>query len=103
MIINKQVATYYNERINKKSKLFKEFNDKPTVSIHDIIKINEQQSYDEKRFFMARGNDLNLLRSVRKREGSIECYMFKFKLDDGHKRRYYNFIKWWKKLQETKA
>ncbi len=100
MKINKLVFAYYSERLPYQGGLFAEYANNKRVSIHQIVNHNGgAEPYDVNRFFMARSNDLNLLRSVISRGGNVERYMWRMSIDPGHKRRFHNFQKWAKRIE----
>ena len=100
LVITPVVFRYYTERQFKRDGLFDL--DRPlSVNVHTIVNLNAgEPPYLVKSFFMARKNDLALLKMVRERE-SLTRYLFQFQLDSGHRRRYYNFKKWLKKIAEA--
>lgn len=100
MQINSTIAQFYAEQKTKHSKLFKAHY-KNKVSIHEVININAGIKND--RFMLARKNDVNLLRLVIKNDNNLIIYLQKFQLDYGHKRRYYNFKKYLKRLALNKC
>ena len=102
MRITKFVYRYYAERNVKRNGVFSEFQKDRKISIHEIINHNGGIiSHEEKKFFMARSNDIVLLHMVRKRE-SLESFMWQLEKDDMHKRRFFNFKKWAKRIAEDR-
>ena len=97
---NETVKKFYTERKAKKVKMFGE--PKFKVSIHDVIRQNDGETWKERRTDSIKANDLGLLKSVRERGADIFVYLSQFKLDYGHKRRFYNFVKWRERMDKNR-
>lgn len=95
--LTKAVQRYYEERTAKKSSLFGA-TAKYRICIHDIVNLNgTDHGWKVGKFFMDRSNDLVLLRMIRKKS-ELSRYLYEFQLDEKHRRRYFNFKKWSKKI-----